>query len=114
MKREDWNIVQAKERYSGDGEIAVECYARIKNNDTGEVRTHPTIEYFIDESCNEPNYFNWEENNYSCDCNRRLFWLRANNESDEDAWDIPCSDGKFSVNLHNSKNNKCYYSEFDE
>lgn len=87
--------------------------AEIKNNITGEVREYETEEIFeIGEE--HPSVFNWEENNYVCDCNRLLFFKRALNEEelDED-WEAECSRGKFSVNLKNKKDGKVYYREFE-
>lgn len=91
--------------------ILVECIAEIKNNETGEIREYKTIETLkIGE--NYPSVFNWKENNYSCDCNRRLFFKRVNNEETEDDWNVKCSQGKFSVNLKNKKDGVVYYREF--
>lgn len=34
----------------------------------------------------------YEEGNYSCDCNRQLFWLRSQQRLDEAEEDMPCGD----------------------
>ena len=107
----DWIEVK-EENHQLDGRIWVECVAEIRNNETGEIREFDTHE--ILEIGNEhPSVFNWEENNYSCDCNRRLFFKRVMNEVTDDDFDEECSDGKFSVNLRNKKDDKVYYREFD-
>ncbi len=92
----------------------VKCVAFIRKNDTGEVRQYPTelpvYEYdgVLDD---HPSIFNWEENNYSCDCNRELFFERAaGNEIETEK----CSDGRFSVRLQNPDTLEIYYDEFDK
>jgi hypothetical protein len=108
----DWivatNYADATEEYTW-----VKCIAEIRNNDTGEVREYETNELLYADD-KHPSIFNWEENNYSCDCNRRLFFKIVNHEETEDDWNSACSDGKFSVNLKNKKDGKVYYREFGE
>ncbi len=60
----------------------------LRNNATGEVRIVKD-EYWHGDS-------QWEEGNYSCDCNRYLFFERANggNPSFDE---FECSDGKYDV-----------------
>lgn len=58
-----------------------------------------------------PSIFNWKENNFSCDCNRRNFFYQAlggsfNSES-------PCSEGEFLVNLRVKETGEVFYKEFD-
>lgn len=86
----------------------VKVLVRIRNNATGEIREHFTHEIL---KVNEefPSDFNWAENNYSCDCNRYLFFQRAKN--DEESADIKCSDGKYSVQLINPVTGTVYYDE---
>lgn len=48
-------------------------HVAIRDNRTGEVRL-----YREDMEWDEHDHFSWTENNYSCDCNRHLFFLRAN------------------------------------
>tara|TARA_R110000851_G_scaffold249178_1_gene401702 strand:- start:217 stop:546 length:330 start_codon:yes stop_codon:yes gene_type:complete len=106
----DWIEVK-KETHQIKDYILVECIAEIIKNDNGEIRQYETHEILTigDEY---PSVFNWEENNYSCDCNRRLFFNRAKGiERDED-WDVECTDGKFSVNLKNKKDGSTYYREY--
>ena len=40
--------------------------------------------------------FQWSENNYSCDCNRRLFFERAGGREPEEH-EMPCGEGRFLV-----------------
>jgi len=87
--------------------------AEIRKNDTGEIREYKTDELLRNGDIT-PSVFKWEDNNYSCDCNRRLCFDRASDtdeDTDEDT-DVVCSHGKYSVNLKNKKDGKVYYREF--
>ncbi len=82
--------------------------AHIRLNATGEVRQFwaevlsegesygKTGDAKIDSS---PNPFIWEEGNYSCDCNRRIFFEDAGDEEERDFDEYPCGEESFSVNL---------------
>ena len=106
----EWIEVK-KEKHQMDNSILVECIAEIRNNETGEIREYETHE-MLEIGEKHPSAFNWQENNYSCDCNRRLFFKRAKGEeTNEDDWNVECSDGKFSVNLKNKKDGVVYYRE---
>jgi hypothetical protein len=91
--------------------VRVECIAEIRNNETGEVRDYETEE-ILEVGNSHPNTFNWAEHNYSCDCNRLLFFKRAKGEETEDDFEVDCSSGKFSVNLKTKKDCNVYYREF--
>lgn len=108
----EWIEVE-KGMYPLKNSILVECIAEIRDNKTGEVREYETHE-ILEEGEEHPCVFNWEENNYSCDCNRRLFFKRAKGEETKEDWDVPCSDGKYSVNLKNKKDGRIYYQEFEK
>lgn len=64
--------------------------AHIKNNETGEVRKDINDGQFDDSS-----FYLWSEGNWSCDCNRALFFARAKGEEDPEG--LECTEGKFSV-----------------
>ena len=107
----DWDVVEIEERNGGT------CYhvnvdAHIKHVKSGEVRVYKTKEYIFEADGDDvyiPCVFNWEENNYSCDCNRYIFFERANgNEPD----DFECTDGRYLVNLVNPLYGNVYYREF--
>jgi hypothetical protein len=84
----------------------------IKNNETGEIREHHD-ELIIDEETKEPSLFIWEEGNYSCDCNRELFFLRAKHESEESVLNQNrCTDGRFSVKIKEAQTGRILYSEY--
>lgn len=59
---------------------------------TGETRVYRTEEPEWEDGWSD---FIWDEGNYSCDCNRWLFWERAAGRSP--ATDVPCSDGVYRV-----------------
>ena len=94
----EWIEVK-KDKHQMDHSILVACIAEIRNNETGEVREYETHE-ILEIGDKHPSVFNWQDNNYSCDCNRRLFFKRAKGEKTNE---VECSDGKFSVNLKNKK-----------
>ena len=101
-----------KESKIKDG-IWVACIAEIRLNSTGEVRECEVNEVLRDGAL-YPASFNWEENNFACDCNRRILFKQAKDELKEEDWDIKCSDGIFSVNLKNKLDGKVYYREFEK
>lgn len=88
----------------------VSCVAEIRCNSTGEVREHETHEIIMDGD-EDPGDYIWSDGNYSCDCNRRLFFARAAGH-DEDC-DKDCSDGRYSVRVRNKKSGRVWYSEFN-
>lgn len=67
----------------------------IRNNETGEVRHYRSddvLTYAYPESREPDQLWIWKEGNYSCDCNRALYFCRA---ADEAEIDVPCDvDGK--------------------
>lgn len=88
----------------------VECIAEIRSNETGEVVEYETDEILYD-GHKTPSTFNWIENNFSCDCNRRMFFDRVKGNEEED---FDCTYGLFSVNLKNKLDGVVYYREFDK
>ncbi len=78
----------------------------IRDNITGDIREFSTE--FDDEYGN----FQWgPDGNFGCDCNRQLFFRRANGE-DED-WDCECSEILFSVNIINRDTGAVLYREYE-
>ena len=75
----NWNIIKEDTNIFGGKYFLVECIAEIKDNQTGEIRMIDTQER-LSEGDDYPGVFNWGENNYSCDCNRRIFFKRSKNE----------------------------------
>lgn len=86
--------------------------ARIKETSTGKTR-----DYYDHLSLNDdgtPNIFNWEENNYACDCNRSLFWFRAIGEEESEGAECPCGSERYLVNLIDLTTNEIIYKEYDD
>ncbi len=95
--------------FTSDG-IKVEIIAEIRNNLTGEIRLYMT-EGIMEEGDDHPHTFIWEEGNYSCDCNREIFFFRAGGERAPDE-ESACTDDRYSVNLVNPITGKAFYDEF--
>lgn len=72
----------------------VDVLVYITKNDTQEVRIYKDSLYVED---GHVETYIWEEGNYSCDCNRRLFFSRVNGE--EEDWDSGCSEFEYSVEI---------------
>lgn len=111
---DEFHLCKTKEtQYTEEAMWWVKINAHIKEVSSGEVRVYETEEpiYLVEGGLNL-SVFNWEDNNYSCDCNRRIFFERANGiEIEFDEYD--CSDGGFLVNLENPKTGEIYYREFE-
>lgn len=77
--------------------------AHIKKNSIGEVRVL---------EINQPDDFHpwiWREGNFSCDCNRSVFFQRANGGNEKS--NTPCGNGMFSINIYH--NERQVYKEFE-
>uniref|UniRef100_A0A6M3LKE5 Uncharacterized protein n=1 Tax=viral metagenome TaxID=1070528 RepID=A0A6M3LKE5_9ZZZZ len=80
----------------------VRTIVTIRDNKTGEERTYES--YCIwDEDSQCPCTFIWEEGNYSCDCNRKIFFGQAMGEEYDDD-ETPCGDNAYSVKIVSKKN----------
>lgn len=76
--------------------------ARITNVETRETRVFREDGMFSDKP--EVRDYMWiHGGNYSCDCNRALFFARAAGEDDPE--DTPCGEGRFTVQLFDSAGN---------
>jgi len=55
----------------------------------------------------------WEEGNFSCDCNRGLFFAQAlgDMEREEQAWEGGCSEGKYRVEVRERDTARVIYTE---
>lgn len=91
-----------------DDERLVKTLVRIRKNDTGEIREYEDTILFIN-WMDLPRYEIWQDGNFGCDCNRRLFFARAGDE--EEDMEGPCGTGQYSVELINPANGVAYYSE---
>lgn len=83
----------------------------IRNNATREVRR---CEFDIPKEADDYSYkLLWQEGNFSCDCNRRLFFeqsIEGREGSDDE--NIVCGDGGFSVTI-TGPNGTVLYSDMD-
>lgn len=76
----------------------------IRRNIDGVVRLHLENDEWLGP-------YIWEDGNYSCDCNRFLFFMRAADE-DEGEWDdLRCGDGGYSVRITDSNGYVLYEDE---
>ena len=73
----------------------VPVIAKITNRETGETREYKTELLTTDDY---DGTWQWDEGNYGCDCNRRLFFERANGV-ELDLCSTPCGEEFFSVEL---------------
>ncbi len=108
---EDWIIIDKDDINIGNS-VWVSCVAEIRENITGEIREYET-DGILEVGDGYPSTYNWEEGNYGCDCNRRIFFKRIKNELTEEDWNAECTTGSYSVNLKNKKDGKVYYREFN-
>lgn len=107
MRLLDFYVVKKKPPHNNS--VWIRTVAHIKDKETGEIREYADDGLWNEER-KEPATFIWEEGNYSCDCNRGLFFARAKNEED---LDCPCVGDRFDVNLENPKNGEIFYREFE-
>lgn len=103
---DDWE--EAGETMLGGGKL-VKAIAEVRDNATGVVREYE-CEEILGDGESEPCTFIWKDGNYSCDCNRSLFFARAAGDAED--FDKECSDGKYSVRVRNKKSGRVFYSEF--
>lgn len=70
----------------------------ITDEATGETVVYRDEQEYSEEWDDEdpnPTLFIWEEGNYSCDCNRRLFFERA--KGNDPGLNQPCGETRYSV-----------------
>lgn len=75
---------------------------RIRKNSTGEERDYefPKLTWEFPSENGSGSMFIWTEGNFSCDCNRYLFFERAGgNPADPDETEDRCGDDAYTV-LH--------------
>lgn len=72
--------------------------AEIRRVSDGEVRVHE--EQYQDDDGEACAYYLWTDGNYGCDCNRQLFWLRADGQEAIACQDGgPCTTGRYMARL---------------
>lgn len=82
----------------------MKCRLEIRRNSDGKVVICP------DEDWDEANEFMWSEGNYSCDCNRSLFFHRAEGTPDDAG---PCGNDRYSVRLTDTITGVVVYQDGD-
>lgn len=84
----------------------------IRLNETGEIRQHSTS--VMNYENGSPCTYMWEEGNFSCDCNRGIFWWEAGedeNEVEPELEELCCGDTKYSVSIATT-DGTIIYNEF--
>lgn len=81
----------------------------IRNNETGEIRDHAT-DLPTDED-GKPWLWQWQEDGYSCDCNRGIFF--GEDWQDEVYTPACCVEGGYNVQIVEAFSDKVIYDEFD-
>ena len=84
----------------------VKIRVEIVKNETGEA-----VSYMDETLYNglESLLWVWTDGNFSCDCNRRIFFQREKGEKYDD--DSECTDGEYSIRIINPKNGEVLYDE---
>lgn len=75
----------------------------IRRNSDGVVRDYK--DDWPWEKSNSGVEYQWADGNYSCDCNRKLFFCRAANEPEED---IECGDSAYDVRITDDAGKEIY------
>ena len=91
MDLDDFKVIKMDPPH--DTNTWIQLIAKIRKNDTGEIREGKE-DVLWDEDENEPHLWIWEEGNFSCDCNRELFFNRYGGV---DADETECGDRKSVV-----------------
>jgi hypothetical protein len=79
----------------------------IRDNSTGVVRTGLMKEYQYYDSD-----WIWSDGNYSCDCNRTLFFARIG--GDPEPTDEKCGHDRFDITVVDAVTGKTIYDELEE
>lgn len=112
MPRQDYIFLEKEEAMPFALFDTVQIMVHMKSIATGEIRSYESFGIYTDEGDCVDTYI-WEEGNFSCNCNRTLFWKRAGKEevSMEDVEE--CGDPEYLVNLENPFNKEIFYKEFE-
>lgn len=102
----------AMEVFAGTGDIQIMIIVTIRKNETGEAVTFDDYILWRPDDGDEIRTFIWEEGNYSCDCNREIFFEREMGR-DLDFEPECCTDGRFSVSLANKFEGRVFYTELE-
>lgn len=103
-KNMKWKVLQSD--LWNNKTIKVEIMAEILDLKENKIVEYIT-EGYMQEEDEHPGIYSWEEGNFSCDCNRCLFY--TNHKVD---FDCNENENRFKVNLKNVIDNKYFYKEF--
>lgn len=103
------NWIEVKHEPPHDKVLWAKAVVRIRHNPTGEIREIDQDVILNDNL--EAELFIWEEGNFSCDCNRGLFFANAAGEDDPDR---ACGMDEYSVQIINPADGSIIYDEFTE
>lgn len=109
MSIENWEIVENPAHPLKDS-VWVATTVEIRDNKTGFVRELP-FDDILSIGDEEPSDFIWVNGNYSCDCNRRIFFDQAS--GGDGNFESACGQGAYSVRVRNKKNGDVFYDEFE-
>lgn len=102
----EWSTYKIESR---NNSLWTDVKIEIKNNESGEVRE--SIQQEIIGEDGQPSIYIWEDGNFSCDCNRALFFGEFMN--DENVPDVDCGDVKYSVRISHPESGEVIYNEFN-
>jgi hypothetical protein len=93
-----------------DSEDVYEVAIKIRQVASGEIVSY--LDYLYWDADNDiPHTFIWEEGNYSCDCNRSLFFHRNKGLKDDQFEESECGDEDYEVEITNPKTGEVIYSD---
>jgi len=76
----------------------------IRDNETQDTATG---EFATEDS----DLYIWEEGNFSCDCNRQIFFAEWRKEAEQD---VACGQSRYSIEARDKGTQEVIYSEFNE
>src|SRR5262245_21297896 len=108
-----WDLYTERTGHPVEQHTRVNVIVHVRRIADGEVRQYKSWEIYDAEDGDTPSDFMDAEGNYSCDCNRHLFFHRAAGVEPED--DVECGDRVlYEVNVANAKDGAVYYREFED
>lgn len=101
-----WNTIRHPPPHDRHDWVLIEVH--LKRVSDGVERVYKTDGLLSDDETTLSTWI-WEEGNYSCDCNRYLFFQRAVDEDEQD--ETECTDGKYIVWIVNPATGLVVYDE---
>lgn len=101
--------IRVKKKPPHDQDDWVSIHVNICKQSDGVTRVYKT-DGLLDDDGEHLHTYIWEEGNYSCDCNRYLFYQRAHGEEERDE-DCTCGDGGYVVWIVNPATGDIVYDE---